>query len=268
MENDPTSFSIHTISSINRLPLDDKRHIYSRLIPPELVARFNLQGDFIDATGKQLWELKADPGSPVAEMKLYHQAGFEDPVLYGQITDTLNAQIHVLLYILNDPDSPRFDVDRLPDGTATKFGTLARNLQAEQAAMEYGLAPGQVRRGLRMLSSAVQGFEQFVSSLGHDLYFAEPLYYHNAILFERFGFAYQKGMKLMGRIADGFSLDGDLVPLLDGSTPFRRPEAVSSIRLRSWAIHDGLLGEPFTDVTMYKRIRKSSGINTSPNTPW
>lgn len=269
MENEtPAGYSMHTISDINRLPVADKRHIYSRLIPPELVARFNLQGDFRDFEGRQLWNLQADPGSPVAEMKLYHRAGFQDPILYGQITDTIHAQVHVLLYILNDPESPRFDVDRLPDGTATHFGTLSRNLAAEQAAMEYGLAPGQVRRGLRMLGSAIQGFEQFVASLGHDLYFAEPLYYHNAILFERYGFAYQKGMKLMGRIADGFSLDGDLVNLLDESTPFRQPQAVNSIRLRSWAIHDGLLGEPFTGVTMYKRIRKSAGVQTSPNTAW
>ena len=267
-KNSPSIFDVHTISSINQLPQNEKRHIYSRLIPAELIERFNIQGDFTDPQGYPLWMLQAEKGSPVAEMKLYHQAGFVDPVFYGQITDTLNGQLHIMLYILNDPDSPRFDVDRMPNGTTTKFGTLSRNLEAEQAAIEYGLAPGQVRRGLRMLGSAIQGFEQFVSSLGHELYFAEPLYYHNAILFERYGFAYQKGMKLMGRIADGFSLDGDLVPQLDESTPFRRPTAVNSIRMRSWAIHDGLLGEPFTGVTMYKRIRKSSGINTSPNTPW
>ncbi len=269
VDNHTTStYDVHTISSINQLPEYEKRHIYSRLIPPELIERFNIQGDFTDRQGNPLWLLMAEKGSPVAEMKLYHQAGFDDPVLYGQITDTLNGQLHIMLYILNDPDSARFDVDRMPDGRVTKFGTLSRNLDAEQKAMEFGLAPGQVRRGLRMLGSAIQGFEQFVSSLGNDLYFAEPLYYHNAILFERYGFAYQKGMKLMGRIADGFSLDGDLVPQLDDPSPFRRPEAVNSIRMRSWAIHDGLLGEPFTGVTMYKRIRKSSGINTSPNTPW
>lgn len=267
-KNSPHTQDIHTICSVNNLPLDDKRHIYSRLIPAELIARFDIQGGFCDRQGNPLWALNAERGSPIAEMRLYHQAGFIDPLLYGQITDTLNGQVHVLLYILNDPDSPRFDVDRMPDGSPTRFGILQRNREAEQGAMEYGLAPGQVRHGLRLLKPAIQAFEQFVTSLGHDHYFAEPLYYHNAILFERYGFAYQKGMKLMGRIADGFSLGGDLVPLLDNSTPFRRPEAMISIRLRSWAIHDGLLGEPFTNVTMYKRIGKSSGINTSPNIPW
>jgi acetoin utilization protein AcuC len=172
------------------------------------------------------------------------------------------------LYILNNPDSPRFDVDKMPDGSPTRFGILQRNLEAEQAAMRAGLAPGQVRHGLRMLPAAIRSFENFVESLGHDLYFVEPLYYHNAIIFERYGFAYQVGRKLMERIEAGFSEAGDLHSRLGGSTPFRTHDAEHSIRLRSWAIHDGILGEPFTNVTMYKRVGKSAGINTCPSSKW
>jgi acetoin utilization protein AcuC len=72
----------------------------------------------------------------------------------------------------------------------------------------------------------------------------------------------------MERIQKGFSKEGDLLPLLDGSTPFREPGMANSIRLRSWAIHDNLLGEPFTDVSMYKRVGKSAGINTSNHCDW
>ena len=72
----------------------------------------------------------------------------------------------------------------------------------------------------------------------------------------------------MERIQAGFSEGGDLLPLLDGSTPFRQPGAQDSIRLRSWAIHDGILGEPFTNVTMYKRIGKPAGLNTSGECAW
>jgi acetoin utilization protein AcuC len=180
----------------------------------------------------------------------------------------MNGQIHVLLYILNDPDSPRFNVDRMPDGRKTSFGTRMRNLEAEQAAMEAGLAPGQVRSGLRMLSDAIVSFEKFVESLGHDMYFVEPLYYHNAVIFERYGLAYQMGRRRMEAYHAGFSEAGEYIPLLNGSSPFRKPEAVNSIRLRSWAIHDGILGEPFTDVTMYKRIGKSAGVNTTPGCDW
>ncbi len=256
-----------TIGSINLLPEQQKRKIYCRLIPGELIERFHLPADFVDPRGRSLIRAKWAPGNPSAEMALFHQAYFPDPILYGHLTDTMNGQVHVLLYILNDPASPRFDVDRMPDGRPTKFGTLVRNLAAEKAALEAGLAPGQVRSGLRLLSPAVIAFENFVEALGHDIYFVEPLYYHNAVIFERYGFAYQQGRKLMERIHAGFSEGGDLLKGLDGST-FRPMEARDGIRLRSWAIHDGILGEPFTDVTMYKRVGKSAGISTTADAKW
>src|SRR5574339_333502 len=132
-----------TIGGINKLPEREKRAIYTRYIPKELIQKFNLP----DLTeNKELLQFRFAEGSSDVEMKLYHRASFQDPVLYAHLTDTLNAQIHVLLYILNDPSAPRFDVDRMPDGSPTRFGTLKRNLEAEQAALENGLAPGQVRR--------------------------------------------------------------------------------------------------------------------------
>ena len=201
------------------------------------------------------------------ELALYHRANFPDPILYGHLTDTINGQIHVLLYILNDPDSPRFDVDRMPDGRPTQFGTLVRNREAEQNALEAGLAPGQIRRGLRLLNPAIIAFENFVEDLGHDLYFVEPLYYHNAVIFERYGFTYQQGRKLMESIHKGFLKGGDLSRRLDNSA-FRPVQAENSIRLRSWSIHDGILGEPFTNVTMYKRVGKHACISTTADTKW
>jgi hypothetical protein len=254
-----------TIGGINKLPEEEKRAIYARYIPQELIQRFDLP---VLAENKELLQFHFPAGSSSVEMRLYHQAGFPDPVLYAHLTDTLNGQIHVLLYILNDPTSPRFDVDRMPDGSPTKFGTLKRNLEAEQAALEAGLAPGQVRRGLRSLRPAMAAFEEFITSLGHDMYYIEPLYYHNAVIFERYGFSYQVGKRRMERIQAGFQEGGELRQRLDGSNPFRSPEAVDSIRLRSWAIHDGILGEPFTNVTMYKRVGKSSDIDTAPGSPW
>ena len=111
-------------------------------------------------------------------------------------------------------------------------------------------------------------FETFVSALGHELYFVEPLYYHNAVIFERYGFTYQVGKRLMNGIHAGFQDGGDLKAQLDSSTPFRQPEAADTIRKRSWAIHDGILGEPFTNVTMYKRVGVSAGVNTTPDCKW
>ena len=90
------------------------------------------------------------------------------------------------------------------------------------------------------------------------MYFVDPLYYHNAVLFERFGFNYQVGRKLMEQIETDFSEAGELHKKLDNSTPFRKHEAEHSIRLRSWSIHDGIMNEPFTNVTMYKCVGKTA----------
>jgi hypothetical protein len=262
------SMSPSTITGTNNLPVAEKREIYARMIPQALIIMFDLPKNFYDEQGNDLLSFKYAPGRPSVEMELRHEANFRDPIQYGHLTDTLNGQIHVLLYILNDPSSPRFDVDQLPDGQKTVFGTRVRNVEAEIAALEAGLAPGQIRRGLRLLSKAILTFEEFVTSLGHEIYFVEPLYYHNAVIFEKYGFLYQKGFKLMKRIQSGFSSGGDLIAKLDSSTPFRKPDYASSIRLRSWSIHDGILGEPFSDVTMYKYVGKKGDLNTCFDCNW
>ena len=254
-----------TIGGINKLPEDEKRAIYARYIPKELIEKFNLP----DLTNNpDLLQFRFAAGSIDVEMLVYHQQGFPDPILYAHLADSLNGQIYVLLYILNDPDSPRFNVDKMPDGRPTQFGIRIRNVEAEKAALQAGLSPGQIRHGLRAFQHALNAFENFMTSLGHDTYFIEPLYYHNALIFERYGFSYQLGRRFMNEIQAGFGEGGELTKKLDDSNPFRSSKAVNSIRLRSWAIHDGLLGMPFTNVTMYKRVGISANINTAPGCDW
>jgi len=254
-----------TIGGINNLPDNEKRTVYARYIPQELIDKFNLT-DLTD--NAELLKFRFAPGSSDVEMMVYHQANFPDPVLYAHLADTLNGQIHVLLYILNDPDSPRFNVDKMPDGSPTRFGIRIRNIEAEKASLQDGLSPGQVRHGLRFLRKAMGAFEEFVKNLGHDMYFVEPLYYHNAVIFERYGFSYQMGRRQMERINSGFQPGGELIQRLDDSNLFRSSKAMNSIRLRSWAIHDGITGEPFTNVTMYKRVGISANINTTADCEW
>jgi len=249
------------------LPEPEKRAIYAKYIPQALLENYALP-QLSSAAGYNLLQFSFESGTADVQMRLFHKLDFPDPILYAHLTDTMNGQIHVLLYILNDPDSPRFDVDKMPDKTPTKFGILRRNVEAELKACEAGLAPGQVRSGLRMLGQAIEAFEGFVSALGHDMYFVEPLYYHNAIIFERYGFLYQVGKRLMESINTGFQPGGDLRAKLDGSNAFRVPKAAESIRKRSWAIHDGILGKPFTNVTMYKRVGKAAGISTTQDCKW
>jgi hypothetical protein len=258
----------YNIGGINRLPLQEKRDTYIRLVPPTLWERFKLNPYLMDEQGRDLVNMKCEPGTTSVEIEVRHEYGFPDPLLYGHLMDTINGQIHILLYVINNPDSPRFNIDRLADGTPTNFGIFHRNLEAEEEAMAAGLAPGQIRSGLRILSEAVKTFATFIEGLGHDMYFIEPLFYHNAIVFERHGFTYQSGRRRMKKIQKGFAPGGKFEALLDDSTTFRKPIARNSIRLRSWAIHDGIMGEPLHDIVMYKVLGKSFQVNTAPGIPW
>ena len=86
--------------------------------------------------------------------------------------------------------------------------------------------------------------------------------YHNAIRYERNGFGYMEGRKQMEEIDREFLPGGRLYERLDGSTPFRMKGAEKSLRGRSWAIKDGILGGPWTSPKIYKPVGKSVGLNT------
>ena len=257
----------YSISGVNNLSQKERREIFLHLVPQELFDRFSLPPNLVDGQGNNLLFIEGEQGGQSLELRMYHQVGFQDPILYCHMVDTLNGQIHVLLYIMNDPNSPRYNIDVLPDGTRTKFGTKTRNLEEELRAMEAGLLPGQIRSGLNILSQAVTSFENFIENLGQNIYFNEPLYYHNAIIFERYGFNYQSGKKKMENIHTRFLEDENVINKF-GSTPFRKPEAQHSIFYRTWAIHDGILGESFDGVTMYKIIDKKGRISTAPGIHW
>jgi hypothetical protein len=261
---------ISSIRGINDLGTMVASAIYRTLIPDEALLQYNIDPRTLtDVQGDELVEFICPPGTGSVEVKVWHQAGARDPLLYLQLADNVNHQLSVLLFVVNDPTAPRFDVDRdWRTGEPTKFGTQSRNTEAEFAAMQAGLAPGQVRRGLKLTRKLMPLFEIFVSRLGHQMFFMEPLAYHNALLFERYGCAYSQGRARMEWINREFAPGGTLYHRLDGSTPFRRHRAERTIRGRSWAIHDGLLGEPFGDIHMYKRIGINAGICTFPSGVW
>ena len=257
-----------TIAGINQLPADKKRDIYQNIIPPELLGMFNIQEDLRDSQGRDLIELHCPSGSTDTEIALYPSAEAQDPILFGHITDSIHGQLHILLYGMNDINSTRYDVDRLPDGSKTNFGTNQRNLIAEEKAFLAGLAPGQIYRGPHLFKETLLAFECFAASMGQDLFFVEPLYYHVALIFEKYGFLYQSGKRFMERIEQGFAPNGDLIPLLNNSSAFRHPDAAGKIRLRSWAIHDNILGVPFTNVTMYKYVDNDPDHKCEISIPW
>ncbi len=257
-----------TLREINDLPEATKFAIYGTLIPEWSYVRFGIDRDTLTVDGKKVVELRCAPGSRSLELTVKHRYDAQDPLLYLHMADTLSNQLMVLLLVVNNPDAPRFDVDVDEHGKPTHLGTASRNIPEEIRAMEYGLAPGQVRPGMRVFRSGVPVFEAFVRNMGHDLFFIEPLAYHNAVSFERYGFAYTTGRKAMEDIQARFQPGGDLHTKLDGSTPFRPPDAWKTIRGRSWAIHDGVLGKPFAGFQMYKRIGHDAGVKTFPDAAW
>ena len=218
--------------------------------------------------GQPVAHFRCPAGSRALEISVKRYASDIDPMLYLNMADTFNHQLLVLLVVVNDPDAPRFNIDIDEQGNPTHLGTTGRNLAAEEAAMKAGLAPGQVRRGLRSFKQAVPLFEEFVQNMGHDLFLIEPLAYHNAVVFERYGFSYLHGYQEMLRIDSEFHPGGILRQKLLKDQIFRQPDSWKTIRGRSWAIHDGILGHPFTGFQMYKRINKNAGINTFPDAEW
>jgi hypothetical protein len=257
-----------SIREINDLPESEKVEIYKTLLPEWLYTNYNLDRDSLTVEGQTVVHFRFPRGSRALEISVKRCANDRDPMLYLNMADTFNQQLLVLLVVVNDPESQRFDIDVDKNGHPTHLGTTSRNLAEEEAAMKAGLAPGQIRRGMRAFRQTVPIFENFVSRMGHDIFFIEPLAYHNAITFERYGFNYTRGYHEMLRIDREFQPGGELYRQLNPLNPFRQPEAWKTARGRSWAIHDGILGHAFTGFQMYKRIGVHAGINTFFNAEW
>jgi hypothetical protein len=167
---------------------------------------------------------------------------------------------------INDPGSKRFQVDldeygRIPADLLSG----RRNVPEEIEAMRAGLAPGQVRRGLRWVGDALEGIEAFCTMTGRRWIYCEAMAYHNAMIFERHGFAYQfKTWEDEMRWIDAEFRPprGLFFRRLDGSTPFRQPGMEATVRGRSWAIHDGIMGKPWNRPMMVKEVGVHSQVNT------
>ena len=265
----PDGSPLSSLATINQLPQELRDRVYQTLFVDEFLERYAIDRQtLLNPRGERVVTFDTSPNVGAVELRVWRQLSDRDPLLYMQLTDNANNQIIILLFITNNLDMPRFPVDRNWGGEPTKFGTLSRNLEAEIAAMEAGLSPGQVRQGLRLARKMLPNFECFISRLGHDLFLMEPLAYHSAILFESFGCTYSQGRRRMERIDQGFQPGGEYFQRLDGSTPFRQPGAEKTVRGRSWAIHDGILGEPYSEYHMYKHVGQHAGVSTFPNYVW
>jgi hypothetical protein len=257
-----------TLRHINALPEKIKRRIYRNLLPPDILSRFGVHPiTWNGSDGEARVRLLAEEGEGVVHLSAWASNDPNEEFFRLEIADNAYDGIDIHLLLLNDPNSPRFQTDYDESGNSTLFGTARRNLAEEERAMQAGLAPAQIRSSLGGSRSVFKQIDAFLATLGHQAYFLEPLTYASAWVFERRGFAYVRGHKLMDDIHRGFQPGGRLEQAMDGSTPFRQPGQEGSVRGRAWAIQDGILeaiGVRWDNLRMIKQVGRDAGVETFP----
>ena len=256
---------LSSIQEINQLPRETIETHYARLVPEEIFARFAIDPHTLNGSeGTRLVRITAPPDKPWARVEVRSSTEDRDPALLVDV-EMSGSSVPALAFVqITNPRSRRYGIDRDLEGRDTLFGTVSRNVDEEVRAHGDGLAPGQVRRGLKLLPRVVESMDGFCRSIGSDLYLIEPLFYHSAILYERQGCGYLLGREVMEAIHDGFREEASLAAGLDGSSPFRGPEAAHTVRGRSWALHDGLAPGTWGGVKMYRVVGRPSAIDTFP----
>ncbi|MGH7300882.1 MAG: hypothetical protein ACREJE_10755, partial [Candidatus Rokuibacteriota bacterium] len=219
--------------------------------------------------GARLVRVTAPPNQPWARVEVRSTPEDRDPALLVDVEMSPLSVPELAFVQITDPTGARYAIDRDPDGRDTLFGTVCRNIEEKRRALRGGLAPGQVRRGLRLLSRVLDAMESFCALIGKEIFLIEPLFYHSAILYERRGCGYLMGRDVMEAIHAGFCEGGPLIETLDASSDFRGPDAARTVRGRSWAIHDGIGadlwgGAGVGGVKMYKAAGRQAAVNTFP----
>jgi hypothetical protein len=258
-----------SLQELNRLPAPLREGLYGRLIPTEVCARFGVDPSTgLNGAGHRLLRIFAPPEQSWARVELRASRDDRDPLVLVDVEVGPFGVPELSFVQVTDPEAPRFGIDRGEDGQDTLFGTVTRNLAEERRAVAAGLAPGQVRTGLRLLGRVLDAMEDFCRLFEKELFLVEPLFYHSALLYERHGCDYLLGRDLMQTIDSEFRPGGRLYRALDGSTEFRQAGFDRTIRGRSWAIHDGVLGAldgvTWGGVKMFRRAGHPARVSTFP----
>jgi hypothetical protein len=258
-----------TLRALNSLPENAKLRLYRVLIPVQLLAEFDINPRTWKNTDRlQQVRLDAEPGSDKVKITAWYGDDPQDQFFYLELADNQYNGIDLNFLIANNPTGKKYSTDYDNEGRETLFGTVRRNVAEEEKAMQAGLAPGQVREGLRCSSIVFAHVETFLTMMAHHAFFLEPLTYVSAWIFEKRGFAYSRGHQLMDAIHREFQPGGKLHEALDASTPFRQPDQWQTVRGRAWAIHDGLLqviDRKWDDLKMIKQVGRHAGVCTFPD---
>lgn len=253
-----------SIYEVNHLSPEERTKILRALIPPSLFTLFGVdRNTFLNRQGEKVVQFHTPESHGFASIDFKMRPDDLDSIFFLQISDTpFMDNMELSFVVINDPRKERFQIDHDPEGRDTLFGTALRNVAEEERAMKAGLAPGQVRQGLRLLGEFLHLLERFATRLGISIISGEALFYHNAIQYENYGFGYLEGKKMMEEVDREFQKEGTLFSRLDGSTPFKEKGAEKTVRGRSWAIQDGILNEPWVSPKLYKPVGKKVGVKT------
>jgi hypothetical protein len=258
-----------TIRALNSLPENAKLRLYRALIPVQVLAEFDINPrTWKNPDKQQQVKLDAGQGSDKVKIHAWYGDNPQNEFFYLELADNQYNGIDLNFLIANNPTSENYRTDYDDEGIETLFGSVRRNLAEEEKAMQAGLAPGQIREGLRSSQIVFTHIETFLTMMAHHAFFLEPLTYVSAWIFEKRGFAYSKGHQLMDTIHKEFQPGGELHKALDGSTPFRQPDQWRTVRGRAWAIHDGILqvlDRKWDDLKMIKQVGRHAGVNTFPD---
>ena len=257
-----------TLQHLNNLSKEQARGAYAQLVPEKCwnhLAGFSpkLGGG---ADNPATFQSISCPGhSEVSLRAPAHRVG-GDYAFSLDLDDAGGGQMEISFIIINDLSAERFNIDVDDYGQVTLLGTASRNMGEELRAIAAGLGPCQVRRGLKMFNELLPRLETFGAQLGYVGLTLQPLTYHNAIMYENYGFTYLEGRKRMIEINAQFQPGGALHKLLDNRSPFRAPHLALTPRGRSWAIHDGILrdydGRDSLNMKMVKVIGDHADIHT------
>lgn len=263
---DTAGHPLRSLLEINRLKRAEKERIYSRLLPKRLRDIIALSdGSLCNRAGEHLVNIIAPHGLPLMRIEARARPDDKDVIFFLELSDTQFQQLELSFCIICDPSAPRFDVDVDEQGAINWFASHGRNIPEELRAMQAGLFPNQTRKGMQMFSEFFPLLEHFTDAMGMAMIVAEPLSYDNAIRYEKYGFDYLRGKRLMREIDREFRPGGRYFLKMNGSSPFRMPGMERTVRGRSWAIQDGILNEPWDGVEIYRMIGVDAGINTFPD---
>lgn len=262
------------IQKISRYHQFQKEGLYRLLIPPRLYQAYDINPlNLLNSEGQKVVRFFCPEGdcTCLVEIKL---PNVEEPVYSIQISDAVDqSSLQWDFLMINDPSSQKFNTDRDQDGKDTMFGWSGRNKVEEEKAFRADYFPGQTRKGLGLTGQAINSLDLFCQILGIKIIRMEALFYHNAITHERHGFGYYEGYKEMLRINELFQPGGKLYEKMDNRSVFRRSDLAHTVRGRSWAIHDGILGEIEDDIlqgvwispVMYQMVDKPRSMITFQN---